>query len=282
MEKVRVKISELLDFNGVGTNIFSHSDKQFLRCKCPNCEVGKSPALSIHKSLGFAVCFRCGIMYVNQGMVYEDIKESLIHLNEPSKTSLLGVLATPNRMIELMYDEVPKEGTPYLSNRNPFVEDWREYGLKYDETSIYIPYYYFNELIYYQLRYTDGGTQRYTMPSLPSPLYIPIKQWDMMKPTIICEGPFDAIAICSVTRDFNVVGLVGKEVTRYKKRLLSNLSTPHIYLMLDKTHLSRKIRGFLIDEYDVSIIPMDGRDPEELLVDLGKDEFLKYLNSFVI
>ena len=282
MDKLRMKISELLEFNGLNVDVFSHTDKQFLRCKCPQCEKGKSPALSIHRSLGFAVCFRCGVMYINQGMIYEEIRDSLISLNEPSKASLLGVAKTPNRMIEMMYTEVPKEGTPYLTGRNPLVGDWRVYGLMYDETSIYIPYYYFNELIYYQIRYTDGNPQRYNMPSLPSPIYIPSRSWDMMKPTIICEGPFDAIAIHSATNDFNVVGLVGKEVTSYKKRLLSNLSTPHYYLMLDKTQLSAKLKKDLSRYYDVSIIPMDGRDPEELLADLGQNEFVEYINSFLI
>lgn len=276
MEKVYIDINELLEFNNKSFKDFG--DKEFLRCRCPNCPSVKAPALSIHKSLNFGVCFRCGILYLNKGIHKSKLNDGLSNLIINSPISFTGITRVPDKLIMELYDRVPPEGNEYLRGRNPFVRDWTVYDLRYAENEIFIPYYYMDRFIFYQIRYMSGD-RRYNMPSLPSPIYIPGGEWDISKDTLICEGPFDAMALhCSVGDLFNIVALVGKEVTKYKSQLLSYLSTGGYHIMLDEEILSKKIQKSLPGS---TVIHTDGPDPEELLDQLGLEEFRKYVLSEV-
>lgn len=275
MDKIILDINSLLEYNNKSVNDFE--GKEYLRCKCPNCPEGKSPALSIHKSLKFARCFRCGTLFINQGLHYEQLKDDLFSLEREDK-NICGVGKFPDSSITMLFDNVPMEGNEYLRSRNPHVTNWTKYHLGYDDNSIFIPYYYMNKLIFYQVRYMSGA-RRYNMPSLPSPLYFP-HEWDMTLPTIICEGPFDAIALdCAVGDKFNIVGLVGKELTNYKKRLLNNLSTPKYYIMLDEYELSKHLKEKNYNLRNAEIIYTDGPDPEELLNAMGRESFIEYIEE---
>lgn len=274
MNKLYIDIKkELLDYNN--KSITDFEDKEFLRCKCPYCPPYKSPALSIHKSLNFAVCFRCGTLFINKGIHKDELIDSLVNIKTDS-INLSNIKDTPSDLLFDLYDKVPPEGDDYLTGRNSYVKDWTKYRLGHSDNEIFIPYFYLNNFIFYQIRYKSGD-RRYNMPRLPSPIYIP-SEWDIGKSTIICEGPFDAIALdCSVGDKFNIVALVGKEITTYKKRLLDNLSTNKYYIMLDESVLSSKIKGKLENS---SIIPTYGDDPEELLNSMGIDEFRNYIDTY--
>lgn len=273
MDKVFTNINELLKFNH--KTVADFEGREYLRGKCPDCPPGKSPALSIHKSLIFARCFRCSKLFINKGMHYEDIICGTLG-GEVECPSICGVTHVPNPMIEILYEKVPKEGIEYLVNRNKYVTDWTKYRLGYDESSVFIPYYYMDRFIFYQLRYYTGD-RRYNMPSLPSPLYLP-HEWDITLPTIICEGPFDAIALDTTVGDlFNIVAVIGKELTKYKLRILSNLSTSNYYVMLDEYELSEDLinKNKYLD--DARVIYSDGPDPEELLNSMGLEKFRQYI-----
>lgn len=271
MEKQYIDIKrEFLDFNHKTMNDFE--DKEYLRCKCPFCPDYKSPALSIHKSLNFAVCFRCGTLFINKGLPKEEVQETILNLTQED-VSISGITKTPSQLLIGLYDELSPEGNEYLRARNPFVKDWTKYKLRQAENEIFIPYYYLGKFIFYQIRYLSGD-RRYNMPSLPSPIYIP-SEWDICKDTIICEGPFDAIALdCSVGDRFNIVGVVGKELTKYKRQLLGNLSTRRYFIMLDDYPLSTKIAKGVRNS---KIIPTSGPDPEEMLCSMGLDKFRRYI-----
>lgn len=271
-----IDIKSLMDFNKYTQKDFI--GKEYLRGRCPDCPSGKSPALSIHKSLKYAKCFRCDSIFINLGMHHEEIMDILLN-TEAEESSLCGIKKCPDPMVELFYDKVSPSGTEYLRNRNPFVQDWTKYNLGYDDKSIFIPYYYMGRMIFYQIRYMEGE-RRYNMPSLPSPIYLP-HEWNIFLPTIICEGPFDAIALdCSVGDKFNIIGLVGKELTAYKCQLISHLSTPKYYIMLDEEVLSNRLRYRNRLLSDATIIPTSGPDPEEVLLTLGMDGFRDYIDKW--
>lgn len=272
MDKEYIDLDSLLEFNHYTRKDFG--DKKFLRGKCPECPPEKLGALSIHRSMRWARCFRCDKIFIAKGLHIDEIKNELAEEQETT-VSASGIVKLANPMIQKLYKPVPKEGIEYLRNRNPLVDDWTRYKLGYDETSIFIPYYYMGELIFYQIRYMKGA-RRYNMPSIPSPIYI-AREWDYTKPTIISEGPFDVIANDNAVGDeFNIVGLVGKSLSQYKLQLLENLSTPQYYIMLDETELSEKIQSKL---YGSRIIPTFGPDPEELEVQMGLEEYRKYIKE---
>ena len=72
------------------------------------------------------------------------------------------------------------------------------------------------------------------------------------------------------------MGLVGKELTKYKLNLLSNLSTGGYHIMLDEEILSKKLQRQLPGS---DIIYTEGPDPEELLDSMEKEKFRDYVIS---
>ena len=154
MEKIQIDLNELLEFNHKTFRDFG--DRNFLRCRCPSCPPDKPPALSIHRSLDFAVCFRCGIVYMNTGLHKSNLSDGLLDLVEDSPISFTGIRQRPSEVIMELYDRVPPEGNEYLRKRNPFVEDWTVYKLGVADNEIFIPYFYLGNFIFYQIRYMSG------------------------------------------------------------------------------------------------------------------------------
>lgn len=165
----------------------------------------------------------------------------------------------------------------YLKDRNPMI-DPDLFGIKSfefwdDRPNVFIPTYWNNELIYYQLRFMDDDIPKYYLPSiLRKPLYIPkCKSLDCSK-IVICEGVFDAIACYYLYPDRIPVAVFGSDINKYQLGLLrSSIMVDDILIYMDDTSKSKKIKNRLehsaLANYvsKIEIRESDGEDPEEYL-----------------
>lgn len=250
------------------------------RCKCPHCEEGKSPALSVLGNLKVGICFRCGILFVNDEtkakLTTDDILESLEIFKSEKKSSQLTEL---NKDIFDLFDDV--KNNEFLNNRNPYVQDWNEYGIKQGNKEVITPYYIFGRLVYYQIRrYEPRGF--HNPKNIEAPLFLPRGEWRSDEPTIIVEGPFDAIAMDCVRkyskRYFNIAALGGKVMTSYRLSLFKLLGTRLVLVCLDETELSKSLKDSVYSEFErIRVLKADGRDPEEMLRDFGIEQYSEYV-----
>lgn len=253
--------------------------KHKFRCKCPHCEEGKSPALSVLGNLKVGICFRCEILFVNDEtkakLTTDDILESL-DLFKSEKSSQLTEL---NKEIFDLFDDV--KDNEFLNKRNPYVRDWNEYGIKQGDKEVITPYYIFGRLVYYQIRrYNPRGF--HNPKNIEAPLFLPRGEWKSDEPTIIVEGPFDAIAMDCVRkyskRYFNIAALGGKVMTPYRLNLFKLLGTQLVLVCLDETELSKNLKDSIYSEFErIRVLKADGRDPEEMLRDFGIEQYSEYV-----
>lgn len=262
------------------------------RVKCPNCDVNKTPALSILRDFHAGICFRCEVLYINDVLLskldtvgkrncLEDLKEFV-----GDKDKLIEI----NKTILDLYES--PENNEFLKTRNPFVKDWSYYGIRQGTKEVITPYFMFDDLVYYQIRQYDPRGF-FNPKQVSAPLYIPSDvntepgKWYQDCPTIICEGPFDAIALdCSrqyLKKRFNIVALGGKVMTDYREQLLKTLGVSKLFIFLDEFELSNKLGADMKYNFgnDITIIPSNGPDPEEVLRGMGLENFSNWISSII-
>lgn len=157
----------------------------------------------------------------------------------------------------------------YLKNRNITLSDIKKYNIGYCsygdyKNHIIIPSYSENgELNYFTARsFEINPYNKYKNPDtsrdiIPFELFI---NWDL--PIVLCEGPFDAIAIKR-----NVIPLMGNSITSslMKKIVTSKVKKIYIALDSDALKLSLKHAEYLINEgKKVYLIELNGKDPSEM------------------
>lgn len=264
------------------------------RVKCPHCPEGKSPAMSVLRDFHAGICFRCEKLFVN-----DDTFSEL----QPSTSSMVSVfeellsnankdtLKFVNSTILSLYEET--KGNDFLKTRNPFVEDWSYYGIREGDHEVITPYYMFGELVYYQIRrYDPRGF--YNPKNVNAPLYIPsnVKEspglWYPDVPTVLVEGPFDAIAYDCVRRyskrKFNIAALGGKVITAFRTRLLKDLGVSRLTVNLDESELSQELKESMAYEFgrrNINIVPSYGPDPEEVLRKVGLQAFSDWVIQYI-
>jgi 5S rRNA maturation endonuclease (ribonuclease M5) len=109
---------------------------------------------------------------------------------------------------------------------------------------------------------------KYFLPPIKSkPFYFLDRGSDTF---VICEGPFDSIAIDLVFNNPNVIGVMGSTMTNAQINSFRDLLPENIVIWLDDTSLSEKLKLKLkarIPYADFKVIESSGDDPEELLID---------------
>ena len=157
----------------------------------------------------------------------------------------------------------------YLKSRNISEEDILKYNIGYCESGPYknmviIPSYDADgRLNYFTGRSFEKEPKiKYKNPSvsrdiIPFELFI---NWDI--PFILCEGPFDAIAIKR-----NVVPLLGKNIqtSLMKKIVMSSVSK--IYIALDKDAQKQALnfcQQLMNEGKEVYLVDMQDKDPSEM------------------
>lgn len=188
--------------------------------------------------------------------------------------------------VDLDYSKYSANGVAYLKKRNPYITKSliKDAQLQCKATKIVVPFFIKKDPVYYQIRYINPiNEKKYFNPPIEhKPLYT--VNYDIFKPTIFVEGVFDALAIYSVTRDFNVIAVLGSTITEYQYKVMRYLGgISRGFIFLDETRLSfellRKLRKFGF-RGKLVVIESSGKDPEECLVMCGKDKFLNILDYY--
>ena len=157
----------------------------------------------------------------------------------------------------------------YVKSRNITEEDIIKYNIGYCETGNYakmiiIPSYDNNgNLNYFTARnFEKNSTLKYKNPSvsrdiIPFELFI---NWDL--PFILCEGPFDAIAIKR-----NTIPLLGKNIQSILMKKIVKSSVDKIYIALDKDAQKQALNfceKLMSEGKEVYLVDMQDKDPSEM------------------
>ena len=103
---------------------------------------------------------------------------------------------------------------------------------------------------------------------IPFELFI---NWDL--PIILCEGPFDAIAIKR-----NVIPLFGKNIQPSLMKKIVTSKVQKIYIALDNDAINKALEfcEMLLNEgKEVYLVELDGKDPSEM----GFENFTKLIQT---
>jgi len=177
-------------------------------------------------------------------------------------------------------DIVAKHALTYLLNRGLSLEDILKYNIGYCDGGLY------NNMIIIPSYNSDGILNYFTARSFESNPYIKYRNpdvsrdiiafelfvnWDL--PIILCEGPFDAIAIKR-----NAIPLMGKNIVPSLMKKLVESKVHKIYIALDKDAMKKAIefcQQLLDVGKEVYLVEMDGKDP----ADMGFTKFTKLIQT---
>jgi len=179
---------------------------------------------------------------------------------------------------------LPKEYTPFIDNptslmarhalsylkkRGVTMEDMIKYHMGYCEEGEYrnmiiIPSYdYKGNLNYFTARsFEKQPFRKYKNPSVSRDI-VPFEMFiNWNSPLVLCEGPFDAIAIKR-----NAIPLLGKNIqTNLMKKIVSS-KVEKIYIALDSDAIKSAIKfceKFMNEGKEVHLLEMNDKDPSEL------------------
>jgi hypothetical protein len=166
-------------------------------------------------------------------------------------------------------DILGRHALTYLKSRNINEEDIVKYNIGYCETGRYakmviIPSYDENgTLNYFTGRsFEKEPSVKYRNPSvsrdiIPFELFI---NWEI--PFILCEGPFDAIAIKR-----NAIPLLGKNIQSNLMKKIVMSSVEKIYIALDKDAQKQALsfcERLMNEGKEVYLVDMQDKDPSEM------------------
>jgi len=255
-------------------NLVHTGDHDEYIIQCPFC---KSEGHTKHKlyitgdlSVGF--CFVCTRKFINikdeidvsyevpnfnQYMGYQGV--NLVKLNDP--------VWTLDRYYN-EFDDFDNRGYKYLLGRHGFMKDlYKILGFKFMDGNIVMPFYYHDELIYYQIRFIGNTKIRYFFPPIKrKPPYIIHRPG--LKKVIVCEGVYDAIACMIMAPEFIPFAVLGSSVNDYQLEFLREYIPNEIVVYMDETAISKRIANKIksvIDYCPIRIIQSDGEDPEECM-----------------
>jgi len=254
---------------------------------CPKCNHHK-PKLEINFDITsphyqkFA-CWACGFKGKKIIQLFKQVKASpnaLLELRSIVKTETAEKKEITTEKVELPKEFQPlinisksniigRHALAYLKSRNITEEDILKYNIGYCESGPYrnmvvIPSYDADgRLNYFTGRsFEKEAKVKYKNPTvsrdiIPFELFI---NWDI--PFILCEGPFDAIAIKR-----NVIPLLGKNIqTKLMKKIVMS-SVDKIYIALDRDAQKQALsfcEQLMNEGKEVYLVDMQDKDPSEM------------------
>ena len=175
---------------------------------------------------------------------------------------------------------ISKHASAYLKRRNISEDDILKYNIGYCEYGPYadrvvIPSYDSKgKLNYFTSRtFKEDTFQTYKNPDTSRNI-IPFEMlinWDL--PIILCEGPFDAIAIKR-----NAIPLLGKNIQSNLMKKLVSSKVKKIYIALDTDAFNQALKfceELLNEGKEVYLVELPGKDPSEM----GFKEFTKLVQK---
>jgi DNA primase len=173
-----------------------------------------------------------------------------------------------------------KHAISYLKRRQITLDDILKYNIgycingKYSNCIIIPSYDKDGNLNYFTARnFNKNSSVKYKNPDvsrdmIPFELFI---NWNL--PIILCEGPFDALAIKR-----NVIPLLGKNIQKSLKKKLAKSEVQKIYIALDKDAIKQALSFCeeLINEgKEVYLVEMADKDPS----DMGFENFTNLIQT---
>ena len=263
---------------------------------CPFCNHHK-PKLEVNftenkKGYNPWHCWVCGKKGKTIKGLFKSLKVSSEKFIELSKLVKTG--SEVEEVIVQTHVELPKEFKPiigdldltskkaynYLRKRNITKDDILKYNLGYCDFGRYanmiiIPSYDKDgTLNYFTARsFEKDPFIKYRNPDcsrdiIPFELFI---NWD--SPLILCEGPFDAMAIKR-----NAIPLLGKNIQSSLLKRIVQSTVKKIYIALDTDAIKQALKHceYLLNQgKEVYLVELDGKDPS----DLGFSYFTKLIQN---
>ena len=264
---------------------------------CPFCHHHK-PKLEVNftenkDGINQWACWTCSKKGKSIKSLFNQIKVDANHFHELSKlvknVSLHNIGELTSTTLELpkefktftnSKDIVARHAWSYLKKRNITQQDILKYNIGYCNSGQYnnmivIPSYdstgklnYFTARSFESNPYTKYRNPETSRDIIPFELFI---NWDL--PIILCEGPFDAMAIKR-----NVVPLFGKNIQPSLMKKLVESKVQKIYIALDNDAIKQALRFCeqLLDVgKEVYLVELQGKDPSEL----GFENFTKLIQT---
>ena len=264
---------------------------------CPFCNHAK-PNLEVNfsenkKGYNPWHCWVCGKKGTRISTLFKQLKASsdkfteLYKLvkseNEHTEVKSFKQITLPKEF-KLISDSSPdligRKAWNYLKNRGITIDDVFKYNLGYCEYGNYenmiiIPSYDENgKLNYFTGRsFLKNPYRKYKNPEasrniIPFELFI---NWDL--PLVLCEGPFDAIAIKR-----NAIPLLGSNIQGSLMKKIVTSTVKKIYIALDSDAIKKSIKyaeEFINEGKEVYMVELQGKDPSEM----GFNDFTKLIQT---
>ena len=239
-------------------------------------------------------CWVCDKRGKRLSQIFKQIKaspETLLELRSLVKTETADKIEISVEKVELPKEFQPltnisksniigRHALAYLKSRNITEEDILKYNIGYCESGPYknmvvIPSYDADgRLNYFTGRSFEKEPKiKYKNPSvsrdiIPFELFI---NWDI--PFILCEGPFDAIAIKR-----NVIPLLGKNIQSKLMKKIVMSSVDRIYIALDRDAQKQALsfcEKLMNEGKEVYLVDMKDKDPSEM----GFENFINLITD---
>tara|TARA_R110000772_G_scaffold257404_5_gene374208 strand:+ start:3403 stop:4332 length:930 start_codon:yes stop_codon:yes gene_type:complete len=227
-------------------------------------------------------CWVCDQRGLKLSTLFKKIKASSNHLSELKKlvksgewikeeTYYASSVSLPKEYLPILNNTniLARHALAYLKNRNLTEEDILKYNIGYCE---YGPY---KDMLIIPSYDSSGNLNYFTSRSFKKDSYIKYKNpdvsrdivpfenmvnWDL--PIILCEGPFDAMAIKR-----NAIPLLGKNIqsSLMKKLVLSKVNK--VYIALDQDAMKQALNHsetLLNQGKEVYLVELQGKDPSEI------------------
>ena len=182
-----------------------------------------------------------------------------------------GKVELPKEFLSLVYKHpspVYKNAMMYLQRRGITYEDILKYNIGYCDQGLYtnrviIPSYDEDgQLNFFVGRDIFESKMKYRNSPTPKDvvgfeLFI---NWD--EPIVLCEGPFDAIAIKR-----NAIPLFGKTILSNLRRKIIEKKVKQVYISLDRDAFQdslKMVEDFMKNDIDVYFVNLPEKDPSDL------------------
>jgi DNA primase len=182
-----------------------------------------------------------------------------------------GKVELPKEFLSLVYKHpspVYRNAMMYLHKRGITYEDILKYGIGYCDQGLYtnriiIPSYdedgklnFFvgRDIFESKMKYRNSPTPK---DVVGFELFI---NWD--EPIVLCEGPFDAIAVKR-----NAIPLFGKTILSNLKRRIIEKKVKQVYISLDRDAFQdslKMVEDFMKNDIDVYFVNLPEKDPSDL------------------
>ena len=238
-------------------------------------------------------CWACGVKGQTVRSLFKQIGVSPEYMTELKK-HVKSTYSEPSSTTPSVFLELPKEYKSFIDNKSRVVkhayhylksrgltpQDILKYGIGYCEGGLYnnmviIPSYDSNgKLNYFTARsFEHEPYVKYRNPMVSRDIiaFEMFINWDL--PIILCEGPFDAIAIKR-----NVVPLLGKNIQPQLMKKLVESRVQKVYIALDNDAIKKAIEfceELLNIGKEVYLVELSGKDPSEL----GFEVFTKLIQT---